>query len=134
MEFLKKLRIFNGNTLKIIAAITMLIDHFGLMFYPQNMVFRAIGRLAMPLFAFMVAEGARYTRNKTKHFLLMFGLGAICQIVYIVVAILSKNPSNGAYLNILLTFSMYILMLYALDWANNSFCKKNAEESWYQFW
>ena len=125
VDFLKKIRIFNGNALKIIAAVTMFLDHFGLMFYPQNMVFRAIGRLAMPLFAFMLAEGARYTRNKTKHFFLLFGLGAICQIVYIVVAILSKDPSAGAYLNILLTFSLSLLMLYALDWVKTSFCKKN---------
>ena len=79
---LKKLRFLNGNALKIIAAVTMFIDHFGLMFYPKNMLFRMIGRLAMPLFAFMIAESARYTRNKIKHFALLFGLGAICQIVY----------------------------------------------------
>ena len=104
IEALKKMRILNGNTLKILAAVTMFIDHFGLMFYPQNMVYRAIGRLAMPLFAFMIAEGARYTRNKARHFCLLFGLGAICQIVYFVF-------SGDTYLNILLTFSMSTLIL-----------------------
>ena len=114
LENLKKLRVLNGNTLKILAAITMFIDHFGLMFYPQNMIFRAIGRIAMPLFAFMIAEGARYTRNKTRHFLMLFGLGAICQIVYFVF-------SGDTYLNILLTFSMSTLVLYALEAFKNSF-------------
>ena len=111
METLKKLRIFNGNTLKIIAAITMFIDHFGLMMYPDNMVLRAIGRLAMPLFAFMIAESARYTRNKIKHFALMFGLGAICQIVYRI----AMGEESLSLFNILIAFSLSTLILYALE-------------------
>ena len=121
IEALKKMRILNGNTLKILAAVTMFIDHFGLMFYPQNMVYRAIGRLAMPLFAFMIAEGARYTRNKTRHFCLLFGWGAICQIVYFVF-------SGDTYLNILLTFSMSTLILYALEAFKVSFLRGNNEK------
>lgn len=108
LDTLKKCRILNGNALKIIAAVTMFIDHFGLMFYPQHMIFRIIGRLAMPLFAFMIAESARYTRNKIKHFAMLFGLGAICQIVYYFFA-------NSTYLSILITFSMSTLILYALE-------------------
>ena len=114
LDSLKKLRILNGNILKILAAITMFIDHFGLLFFPYNMTLRAIGRIAMPLFAFMIAEGARYTRNKTKHFLMLFGLGAICQIVYFFF-------SGDTYLNILLTFSLSTLILYALENFKNSF-------------
>ena len=101
----------NGNTLKIIAAITMFIDHFGLMMYPDNMALRAIGRLAMPLFAFMIAESARYTRNKIKHFALMFGLGAICQIVYRI----AMGEESLSLFNILIAFSLSTLILYALE-------------------
>ena len=43
--------------LKIIAAVTMLIDHAGLMLFPQATWMRAVGRLAFPLFAFCIAEG-----------------------------------------------------------------------------
>ena len=121
IESLKKLRIFNGNTLKIIAAIAMLIDHVGFMFFPFNMVFRAIGRLAMPLFAFMIAESARYTRNKTKHFLMLFGLGAICQLVYYI-------AMGDTYINILITFSLSTLMLYALDWIKTSIYNQSKEK------
>ena len=47
----------------------MLIDHFGLMFYPNIVVFRAIGRLAMPIFAYCIGGGVLKTRNKLKYFL-----------------------------------------------------------------
>ena len=57
----------NGNTLKIIAAITMLIDHTGFLLFPQSVVLRVIGRLAYPIYAFMIAEGCRHTRNKLRY-------------------------------------------------------------------
>lgn len=47
----------SGNALKIIACVTMLIDHIGMMFFPDVVVWRIIGRLSMPLFAFTFAEG-----------------------------------------------------------------------------
>ena len=68
----------NGNALKYIAALTMLIDHAGLLLFPRNILFRIIGRLAFPIFAFMIAEGCRYTRNKLKYFLSVFILGFAC--------------------------------------------------------
>ena len=40
----------SGNMLKIIAAISMLIDHIGYMFFPDVIIFRIIGRLAFPIF------------------------------------------------------------------------------------
>ena len=59
----------NGNILKIIAAISMFIDHMGFIFFPNITVFRIVGRIALPIYAFMIAEGCRYTRNKIKYFL-----------------------------------------------------------------
>ena len=115
MEFLKKLRIFNGNTLKILAALFMFIDQMGMMLFPNELWLRAIGRLSMPLFAFMIAEGCRYTKNKLKHFLLLFGLGVVCQIVYIIF-----DPTN-MYLGILITFSISTLIIYAMHFAKKCF-------------
>lgn len=34
--------------LKLIAAVTMFIDHMGLILFPGQMIFRVIGRLAFP--------------------------------------------------------------------------------------
>ncbi len=106
---MNRCRFLSGNMLKIIAAISMLIDHFGLMFYPFDTRFRIIGRLAFPIFAFMIAEGAKYTRNRLKYFLSIFFLGVICQSVY------NSFDYGPIYNNILLTFSVSILLIYLLD-------------------
>ena len=58
--------ILNGNHLKLIAAFSMLLDHAGILLFPQIRMLRIIGRLAYPIFAFMIAEGCRYTKNKAK--------------------------------------------------------------------
>lgn len=98
----------NGNHLKLIAAVTMLMDHAGILLFPRVLLFRIIGRLAYPIFAFMIAEGCRYTNNRLRYFLLIFGLGAGCQLVY-------YFASGDTYLNILLTFSCSVLLIYALQ-------------------
>ncbi len=123
MELLKKLRIFNGNGLKLLAAVFMLIDHMGMMLFPDILWLRFIGRLSMPLFAFMVAEGCRYTKNKCKHFFLLFGLGALCQIVYILF-----DPTNF-YLGILITFSISTLIIYAMQYAKKCFFEEEPKTS-----
>ena len=56
----------SGNALKIIGAITMLIDHMGVVLFPGIAILRIIGRISFPIFAFMIAEGCRYTKNKLK--------------------------------------------------------------------
>lgn len=70
----------SGNVIKILAAILMVIDHIGVILFPNVLLLRIIGRLSFPLFAFMIAEGAKYTKNKLKYFLGIFILGIICQI------------------------------------------------------
>ncbi|MBO7736222.1 MAG: hypothetical protein J6S22_00120, partial [Clostridia bacterium] len=76
ISVMNKLRFLSGNSIKILAAIAMVVDHVGLLFFPFNPIFRMIGRLAFPLFAYMIAEGCKYTKNKWKYLLLMAGLGA----------------------------------------------------------
>lgn len=53
--------------LKMIAVITMLIDHIGVVIFPDIIVLRIIGRLAFPLFAFLITEGYRHTSNFNKY-------------------------------------------------------------------
>ncbi len=102
-----------GNKLKIIACIAMLIDHIGYVLFPQYLVFRYIGRLAMPLFAFLIGEGCIHTRNKTRYFLQLFSLGVICQSVEIAERLLHGN-FRFLFLNILLTFSIAVLLCFSL--------------------
>lgn len=98
----------SGNTLKILAALSMLIDHVGLMFFPRVPFLRVLGRLALPIYAFMIAEGCKYTRNRKRYFLTLFLLAAVCQSVYYFV-------DGTLYFSILVTFSLSVLMVYALD-------------------
>ncbi len=100
----------SGNALKLIAALSMLLDHIGSIFFPEAMLFRILGRLAFPLFAFMIAEGASYTRNKLRYFLGIAALGALCQAVYFL-------AEESLYMNVLITFSISILLIYALQYA-----------------
>ena len=54
--------------LKIIALASMLMDHTAVVFAQQVPPwFRVVGRLAFPIFAYLVAEGFRHTRNPNKY-------------------------------------------------------------------
>ena len=118
---MKKTQVLSGNALKIIAAIAMTFDHVGLMFFPRAIWMRAIGRLAFPIFAFMIAEGARYTRSRLRYFLSVFLLGAGCQLVYYFF-------SGDTYMNILLTFSVSILLIYELQEFKRAFFDKRSKK------
>lgn len=100
----------SGNALKLLAALFMTIDHVGVLLLPHVIVLRILGRLALPIFAFMIAEGCRYTRNRLRYFGSVFALGVLCQIVYYL-------ADRSLYFSILITFSLSIATIYALqDW------------------
>ena len=64
-----------SSNLKILACITMLIDHIGAVFYPEVFLLRMIGRIAFPIFAFLLVEGFIHTHN-VKKYLTRLGLFA----------------------------------------------------------
>lgn len=99
-----------GNQLKLIALITMTVDHIGMLLLPRLMILRIIGRIAMPLYAYMIAEGCRYTHDRRRYFLRLAGLALVCQIVY-------YFADRSLYQCILVTFSMSVLSIRAVDTA-----------------
>ena len=105
--------LLSGNALKIIAMIAMLCDHAAVILFDYDPTLRLIGRLAYPLYAFLIAEGCRHTSGKLFYFLRIFALGTVCQAVYYFV-------DKSLYLNILLTFSVSILLIYFLQSARKN--------------
>lgn len=58
------------EALKLIACITMLLDHTAAALvydYRLYMILRGIGRIAFPIFCFLLAEGAHYTKSPGKY-------------------------------------------------------------------
>lgn len=111
--------ILSGNQLKIIALVAMTCDHVGKELLPEYEFLQIIGRLAFPIFAYMIAEGCRYTRNRRKHLLQVASLALLCQIVYFVV-------ECSLFQCILVTFSLSISLIYAIDHAK----KKRTAAAW----
>lgn len=100
----------SGNQLKVIAAIAMTIDHIGVMIFPEIELLRIIGRLALPIFAYMIAEGCVHTKNRLKYALTLFSVALLCQVVYFV-AMRSLEQC------ILMTFLMSVLLIFSYDMA-----------------
>ncbi|MCL2190249.1 MAG: conjugal transfer protein TraX [Defluviitaleaceae bacterium] len=69
--------------IKIIAVISMLFDHTRV-FFPDTfpMEFRVIGRIAFPLFVFLVAEGFHHTRSPIKFLLRLLAFALISEPIF----------------------------------------------------
>lgn len=71
-----------GFALKLIAIITMTVDHIGAIFFPQYIVLRCIGRVSFPIFCFLMAEGFVHTRNFKRYLLRLIAFAVISYVPY----------------------------------------------------
>lgn len=107
-----------GNQLKVIAMVSMTLDHIGLQLLPQWTILRILGRLALPIYAYMIAEGCRHTRDRKRYFLRLAGLAAVCQVVY-------WFAMGSVYMCILVTFSLSVLLIGVIE----NFQEKRSRQS-----
>ncbi len=93
--------------LKIIACLTMLIDHLGYTFFPEQLWLRAIGRIAFPLFAWYLAVGHRRTGKPWRYIGRVAVWALLSQIPFALLfhgAVLSVPSSFLEGTNVLFTF------------------------------
>ena len=116
----------NSNQLKIIAIVTMIIDHIGYYFQPEineyiYYILRAIGRISMPLFAFILVQGFFHTSDLKKYILRIFSFAVITQIGIFAVSILDTNRLNmsvNTQLNILFSYTLSLITLWLIHEKN----------------
>ena len=100
--------------LKLIAIITMTIDHIGVVFgTPFYNLLRAVGRLSFPIFAFLLTEGYVHTKSFGKYFFRLLVLALISEGIY-------DYVFYGSFIylganNIFFTLALGLLTLWLLD-------------------
>ena len=85
--------ILSSFWLKVIALATMTIDHIGLTFDIE--AFRYVGRLALPLFCLMIAEGVIHTHNFKKYALRLGIMASAISIIIILTDVIPLIKNNG---------------------------------------
>ena len=104
------LGILSANLLKIIAMLAMTVDHYAVLFHPYDLAWRIPGRIAFPIFAFFIAEGYRYTKNRIRYFLTLAAAGTVFQLVYYFF-------TGGGMRNIFITLALSLIPVALSDLA-----------------
>lgn len=68
--------------IQTVAMSSMLVDHIGLIFFPDMPTLRAIGRLAFPAYCLCIVQGLSFTRDRRTYLWRLFLLGCTSQFPY----------------------------------------------------
>ena len=130
----------SGSTLKYIAIITMLIDHFGAAFFIVftsfyagtacfaqadilYQVMRGIGRTAFPIFCFVLVEGLYHTHDVKRYLLRLFAFALVSEIPFDL-ALSDRILEFGAQ-NVFFTLFLGLLVIMAADRVMERFSSDN---------
>lgn len=117
----------SGRALKWIALLSMLVDHFAAIFYVGSLIYgetpafspgvyyalRLIGRLAFPLYAFLLAEGFRHTRSVDKYLLRLFLFGLLSELPFDLA--FRRTWMDWSYQNVFFTLFLGLLAVRLWD-------------------
>lgn len=105
-------------TLKIIAVISMILDHIKYAIPATDCaITEYLGRIAFPIFAFLISEGFVHTRSKPRYMMRMLIFAIISQVPF---HLLAHNLAHSqATLNVMFTFEYALIGLYILDFFKN---------------
>ncbi len=99
------------NFLKLIAIISMTVDHVGSVFFPQYPAFRWVGRMAFPLFCYCMTVGMLYTQDIKKYALRLGAFALISQPFWILA--FNADDILGNLLNLNIFFTLLVSLLAA---------------------
>ena len=110
---LKMFPLLSGSALKIIAVLSMVADHCAYYLLDGNTwayeVMRCFGRIAFPVFAFLVAEGFAHTRNRMRYFFSLLLFAVISEVPWYLL-----NGADGTH-NVMFTLALGVLALAAFE-------------------
>lgn len=100
------------NLIKLVAMVTMLVDHLGAVFFPQYAIMRIIGRIAFPIYAYSIAAGCVYTRDMGRYLQRIVVLALISQPIYALAlhhtnALMTLVPFKSDPLGAIFNFYVY---------------------------
>lgn len=98
--------------LKMIAIISMFIDHIGYAIFGKFSYFNYIGRIAFPIFAFQISEGYIHTKNLKKYFFRLFLFAIISQVPFM---LFHSLISSDFSLNIFFTLLLGLACIFIYD-------------------
>lgn len=103
----------SGSALKVIAMISMVIDHVALYLMEHGTLLyetmRCVGRIAFPVFAFLIAEGFIHTRSRYRYFFTLLGFAVISEIPWYML-----NGADGTH-NVMFTLALGVATLMVLE-------------------
>ena len=138
--FCKNFQFLSGAELKLIAIISMLADHVNkALIYPYlesnhgflafiSDVFDIIGRIAFPLFCFMLVEGYFKTRNRKKYLLNLLLFGVISEVPFDMFTTASFFNMN--WNNVMFTLALVLVTVCIIDTLKEKM-QKRPKALWY---
>lgn len=102
----------NVLILKIIALTTMIIDHYGAIFQSNIEIYRIIGRIAFPIYCFLLVEGYLHTKDVKKYAKRLFVFALISEIPF---DLAFYNKLGFTHQNIFFTLFIGLGAIYFLD-------------------
>lgn len=114
----------SGFTLKLIAVITMIIDHIGYVLFPGEIAFRVVGRMAFPIYCFLIVEGFFHTSN-LKKYIIRLGLFAVISEIPFNMMISGKGV-DLLHQNVFFTLLIGLVTIYCIQMTLNQVLKSVA--------